>query len=57
MHYCCHGRGGKPVFIGLTLLVIGLLLNYKYSLSEVFMLIGGILIVKGILVMIFRKDK
>ncbi len=52
---CCHMHGKKPIFIGLMLLIAGLALNYGYSLTDALMLIGGILIAKGILVMIFRK--
>lgn len=52
---CCH-HGKKPLFIGLVILIIGLLLQNDYSLPAILMFIGAILIVKGVLVAIFKKD-
>lgn len=58
-HWCCCGshHGKKPLFIGILLLVIGAAWANKYSMPEILMLVGGILIVKGLLIMLFRKDK
>lgn len=52
---CCH-RGRKPLFIGLVILIIGLLLQNDYSLPAILIFVGAALIVKGVLVAIFKKD-
>lgn len=44
-----HGK--KPIFVGFMLVVIGWALNSNYSFPDVLMLVGGILLVKGLLVM------
>lgn len=53
---CCH-RGRKPLLVGLVILAIGLLLQNDYSLPAILISIGAILVVKGILVAIFKKEK
>ena len=54
-HGHCHC--GKPIFFGLILLVVGAMLESGYTFAQVLMLIGGIMIVKGILLTAMRKDK
>lgn len=51
-HYC-----EKPIILGLALLVIGVALERGYKFPQVIMLIGGILIVKGILALMLGKPK
>ncbi len=48
---CCHMHGKKPLFLGFMLVVIGLALNNNYSFPDVLILIGGILLVKGLIIM------
>lgn len=59
---CCfghgygYGYGKKPIVIGIMLFVIGAALANHYTFPEVLMLVGGLLIVKGILIAAFKKD-
>lgn len=54
---CCYHHSGRSIVIGFMLLVIGLMLENGYSISDIMVLTGGIFIVKGILAMLFKKNK
>jgi hypothetical protein len=54
-HGHCHCK--KPIVIGLVLLAAGAMLESGYNFAQVIMLIGGIMIVKGIILTAMRKDR
>lgn len=53
---CCGHHGGKSLLFGLAVLIVGLMLQNRYTLPDILVLLGMILIVKGILLMVFRKE-
>ena len=56
-HDQVHCHCGKPIVIGLVLLAVGAMLQSGYTFADVFMLLGGIMIVKGILLIALGKNK
>lgn len=53
-HHCCHH--GRPVFFGIILLVIGLMLRYGYDIAAVLVVVGVLLIAKGLLFKFKMKE-
>ncbi len=54
MEHCCCGRG-KAVFIGILFIIVALAMRYGVSLANTLLLIGVILIAKGLLMMFLKK--
>lgn len=57
MAECCgHHHSKKSLMFGLGVLVVGLMLQNQYSVPDILVVIGSILIVKSILMMVFKKE-
>lgn len=54
MEHCCFGHG-KAVFIGILFIIVALAMRYGVSLANTLLLIGVILIAKGLLMMFLKK--
>ncbi len=52
---CCGGKHSKLVSIGLVLIIFGLAAKAGWSISDLFLLLGAIFLVKGLLFSAFRK--
>lgn len=56
MNYeCCNKKSGKIVAGGLALILLGLLLRAGWSVADLFLLVGAIVIVKGLIKGMMKK--
>lgn len=55
---CCeHHPGGRHLFMGLVLFVIGAAFKYGYGTPDVLMLVGALFIVKGFHILLMKKKR
>lgn len=56
---CCHDHahccGGKILW-GLILLVVGLAIKYNFDFADILILVGALLLVKGIVIKSMMRD-
>lgn len=53
---CCSG-GLRPVYLGLVLFVIGLIMRGSNSVPEIVMIVGSLVVITGLISMFFNKEK
>jgi len=53
---CCYGHKYKGIFFGIVLLLAGYMMRQGYDWPEILMLVGGLLILKVILIKFFWKN-
>lgn len=53
---CCAG-GLKPVYLGIIVFVIGLIMRGGNSIPEILMIIGSLIVITGLISMFFHKEK
>lgn len=53
---CCGQPSKKSLIFGIAVLVVGLMLQNQYTIPDILIVIGGILVVKSLLMMVVKKD-
>ncbi|MFH1049033.1 MAG: hypothetical protein V1732_05220 [Patescibacteria group bacterium] len=53
----CCSSGLKPVYLGLVLFVIGLIMQGGSSVPEIIMIVGSLIVITGLISMFFHKEK
>ncbi len=54
---CCGGSHSKrSLMFGISVLVVGLMLQNPYNIADTLVIIGSILIIRNILAIVFRKE-
>lgn len=53
---CCEGHSKKTLLFGIALLIIGLMMQNKMSIPDIIVVIGAIVVLKGVLEMATKKD-
>lgn len=55
MHSFCCGHNKKPLFLGLTLFIVGLMMQSQASVPEIIMIIGAMIVITSLISMFSRK--
>ena len=53
---CVDAHCKKSLLFGIMVLVVGLMLQNKYSIPDILVVIGIILVAKSLIMMAFRKE-
>ncbi len=54
---CCGGHHAKKsLMFGITVLIVGLMMQNKYTTPEILEVIGVILVVKSLIMMVAKKE-
>lgn len=52
---CCPGKQGKIISVGFLFVILGLALKFGFNVAELFLLVGAIFLLKGLLMDVFKK--
>lgn len=56
-HGFCCGHSMRPVYLGLVLFVIGLIMQGNNSVPQIIMIVGSLVIITGLISMFFHKER
>ncbi len=56
-HSLCCSNSLRPVYLGLVLFVIGLIMQGGNSVPEIIMIVGSLIAMTGLISMFFHKEK
>lgn len=56
-HGLCCSNGAKPVYLGIILFIIGLMLQNQKSIPEIIMIIGAFILITGLISFFSQKNK
>lgn len=52
---CCGGKHNKIISIGLLMIILGFAVKVGWNVADLFLLLGAIFLVKGLLLSVFKK--